>query len=259
MCILRKLAFLFLVVCFLFLFFSGIVFGLQQNQVSTNISWSKQAYYQGDEGSLAITLNSSCPDELKIHRVEVHFDWTNNHNASTLYFSEDPVGIPSNGDYIFDSIHFQVPQNATEEFHNIKVKLSGSQHGIWWYDFKWISNETQIEIKTNYEQLYNQLNPQTSKNLTETQNANYQNPEAIELLNNATLEYNIAQSNANQEEWKQAVSHLRQTQDLLNQAKEKEQTLTPTEDLTTTAGVIIVLIVLGLIVSIVLGRKSKNQ
>ena len=254
----RKLSFLFLVVFFLFLFSSGIVFGLQQNQVSTTISWSKRAYYQGEEGSLAITLNSQCPDELKIHTVEVHFDWTNNHKASTLYFSEDPVGIPSNGDYIFDSIHFQVPQNATEEFHNIQVKLSGTQHGIWWYDFEWISNETQIEIKTNYEQLYNQLNPQTSKNLTETQNANYQNPDAIELLNNATIEYNLAKSNANQKEWQQAVSHLQQVEDLLTQAQQKEHTQTPTEDLTTTVGAIVVLVVLGLIVSIVFGRKSKK-
>ena len=255
----RKLASLFLVVFFLLLFFSGTVFGLQQNQVSTTISWSKQVYYQGDEGSLTIALNSQCPDELKIHTVEVHFDWTNNHNASTLHLLENPVGIPSNGDYIFDSITFQVPQNATEESHNIKVKLSGTQHGIWWYDFEWISNETQIEIKTNYEQLYNQLNPQTSKNLTETQNANYQNPDAIELLNNATLEYNLAKSNANQKEWQQAVSHLQQVEDLINQAQQKEQTIIPTEDLTTTVGAIVILVVLGLIVSIFFGRKNKKQ
>jgi len=255
----RKLAFLFLVVFFLLLFFSGIVFGLQQNQVSTTISWSKQSYYQGEEGSLTITLNSQCPDELKIHTVAVHFDWTNNQNTTTLYLSEDPIGIPSNGDYIFDSIHFQVPQNATEEFHNIKVKLSGTQHGIWWYDFEWISNETQIDIKTNYEHLYNQLNSQTSKNLNETQNANYQNPDAIELLNNATLEFNLAKSSANQKEWQQAVSHLQQVEALINHAQQKEHPLTPTEDLTTTVGAIVVLIVLGLIVSIVFGRKNKKQ
>jgi len=255
----RKLAFLFLVVCFLLLFFSGIVFGLQQNQASTTISWSKQTYYQGDEGSLTITLNSQCPDELKIHTVEVHFDWTNNHNATTLYLSEDPVGIPSNGNYIFDSIHFQVPRNATEEFHNINIKLSGEQHGIWWYDFEWISNESQIEIKTDYENLYNQLNLQISKNLVETQNANYQNPDAIELLNNSTIEFNLAKLSASQKEWQQAVLHLKQTQDLINQAQEKEQTIIATEDLTTTVGVIVILVVLGLIVSIIFGRKTKKN
>jgi len=255
----RKLSFLFLVVFFLFLFFSGIVFGLQQNQVSTTISWSKQTYYQGEDGSLTITLNSQCPDELKIHTVEVHFDWANNPNATTLDLSKDPIGIPSNGDHIFDSIYFQVPQNASEEFHNIKVKLSGTQHGIWWYDFEWTSNETQIEIKTNYEHLYNQLNLQTSKNLIETQNANYQNPDSIELLNNATIEFNLATLSASQKEWQQAVSHLQQVEDLINQAQEKEQTLTPTEDLTTTVGAIVILVVLGLIVSIIFGRKNKKR
>lgn len=256
----RKLLFLFLVVFFLLLVFSGIVFvfGLQQNQASTTISWSKQVYLQGEEGSLIITLSSQCPEELKINKIEVHFDWTNINNATTLELSENPIGVPSNGDYVFDSIPFHVPQNATEDSHKIKIKIFGTQHGLLWYDFEWISDETQIEIKTDYQHLYNQLNLQTTKNLNETQNLNYQNPDAIELINKAKLEYNIAKSCETRGDWQEAVSHLQQTQELLTQAQEKEQTLTQTEDFSNTVGALVILVVLGLIVSIVLGRKSKK-
>ena len=133
------------------------------------------------------------------------------------------------------------------------------QHEILWYDIEWTSIETQIEITTDYQQLFNQLIPGTLTNLTQAQNANFTNPNAIELLDKAENEYNLATSYEHQEEWQDAVYHLQQTQDYLNQAQEKEQTLTATEDLTTTIGALIILVVLGLIVSIVFGRKTKKQ
>ena len=131
------------------------------------------------------------------------------------------------------------------------------QHGIWWYDFEWTSNSSQIEIKTDYQLLYNQINSEVFTNLNEIQNANFKNQEAKDLLNDATTEYNLALSSANQKRWQEAISHLEQTQDYLIQAQEKEQQIS-TEELVTTVTVIIVLILIGLLVSIVLGRKSKN-
>ena len=174
-------------------------------------------------------------------------------------FSEDPVGIPSNDNHIFEPIFFNVPQNATQGLHSVVVKLEGLQHGMFaWYDIKWTSIETQIEITTDYQQLFNQLNPNTLTNLTQTQNANFTNPNAIELLDKAENEYNLATSYELKEEYQEALFHLQQTQDYLNQAQEKEQTFTTTEDLTTTIGALI-LVILGLIVSIVFGRKTKKQ
>ena len=237
----------------------SLVFGLDQDQVSILPSWSNQTYIQGKDGTIAILLDSQCPDELKINKVIIQFDWTNNQNNPILNLSDTPIGIPSNGKYLFDPIFFKVPQNATEGFHTVFVKLEGLQHGIWWYDFEWTSNETQIEIKTDYKEFFTQLNPQTTLNLTKAQNANYTNPNAIELLEKAETEYELAASYANQEEWFNAVSHLYAAQNYIDQAQEKEQTLNITEDLTTTIGVIIALVAAGLIVSIVFGRKSKKQ
>lgn len=257
----RKTTFLFLVVLVSLLIFSmtTLVFGLLQNEASTTLSWSKQIYSQGEDGIVTISFDNQSPEELKINKIQILFDWTTDQNSTFMDFSEDPVGIPSNDNHIFEPIFFNVPQNTTEGPHSVVIKLEGLQHGILWYDIEWTSIETQIEITTNYQQLFNQLNPGTLANLTQAQNANFTNTNAIELLDKAENEYNLATSYEHKEEYQDALSHLQQTQDYLNQAQEKEQTLTTTDDLTTTIGALIMLVVLGLIVSIVFGRKTKKQ
>jgi hypothetical protein len=242
----------------LFIFQENIsVFSLDQDQASTALSWSKPSYYQGEEGNIAITFRSQCPEELKIYKIELQFDWITSQEPIAIDFSDDPVGIPSNDDHIFDTISFQVPLNTTEGIHNIIIRIEGQQHGLFsWYEFEWVSPLSQIEIKTDYQQFYNQLAMQISTILNEAHIADYKNVDAIELLDEATTEYSLAISLANQRRWEEAVSHLQQTQDYLDQAQEKEQL--STEDLTTAAITIIVLIIAGLLVSIILGRKSKN-
>ena len=256
-----KIELLLLVMLVFFFLFSetNLVFGLQQNQASVTLFWSKETYYQGEDGTITISFETQSPEELKINKITVQFDWSNNQNSTFLDFSEDPVGIPSNDNHVFEPIFFNVPQNATEGPHSVLIKLEGLQHGILWYDIEWTSIETQIEIKTDYQQLFNQLNPGTLTNLTQAQNANFTNPNAIEFLDKAENEYNLVTSYEHQEEWQDAVYHLQQTQECLNQAQETEKTLTATEDLTTTIGALIILVVLGLIVSIVFGRKTKKQ
>ena len=257
----RKIELLLLVMLVFFFLFSEttLVFGLQQNQASVTLFWSKQTYSQGEDGIVTISFDNQCPEELKINKIQILFDWTTNQNGTFLDFSEDPVGIPSNDNQIFEPIFFNVPQNATEGSYSVVIKLEGLQHGILWYDIEWTSIETQIEITTDYQQLFNQLNPGTLTNLTQAQNANFTNPNALELLNKAENEYNLATSYNHQEEYQEALSHLQQTQDYLTHALEKEQPFTTTDDLTTTIGALIILVVLGLIVSIVFGRKTKKQ
>ena len=192
----RKLAFLFLVVLFSLLIFSMVtlVFSLLPNEASTTLSWSKQTCSQGEDGIVTISFDNQCPEELKINKITVQFDWSNNQNGPFLDFLEDPVGIPSNDNHIFEPIFFNVPQNATEGPHSVLIKLEGLQHEILWYDIEWTSIETQIEITTDSQQLFNQLIPGTLTNLTQAQNANFTNPNAIELLDKAENEYNLATS-----------------------------------------------------------------
>jgi len=255
----RKIEYLLLVMLLSILFFqeNTSVLGLEQNQASIIVDWSQQSYFQGEEGTLTITFESQSPDELKINKIDLYFNWTTTQETNTIDLLDDPIGIPSNDNITFNPINFKIPQNATEGIQNLIIKIEGMQHGIWWYDFEWTSNSSQIEIKTDYQLLYNQINSEVFTNLNEIQNANYKNQEAKDLLNDATTEYNLALSSANQKRWQEAISHLEQTQDYLIQAQEKEQQIS-TEELVTTATVIIVLILIGLLVSIVLGRKSKN-
>ena len=191
----------------LFFLFSEInlVYGLQQNQALTTLFWSKQTYSQGEDGIVTISFDNQCPEELKINKIQILFDWTTNQNGTFLDFSEDPVGIPSNDNQIFEPIFFNVPQNATEGSHSVVIKLEGMQHGILWYDIEWTSIETQIEITTDYQQLFNQLNPGTLTNLTQAQNANFTNPNAIDFLDKAENEYNLVTSYELKEEWQDAV------------------------------------------------------
>lgn len=256
----RKFAFVLLVMLFFFPMLQPnvLVLGLQQNQASADLSWSKKTYYQGESGTVIITIDSQCPEELKINKIQVQFDWTTNHNTTTKDLSDDPSGIPSNDNHVFDPIAFQVPNNATEGNHNIQVKIEGIQHGLLtWYDFEWISDETQIEIKTNYQQLYNQISTEVFTSLNEAQNVDYKNEDVKDLLIDATTEYSLALSLATQKKWDEAISHLQQTQDYLQQIQEKEQQIS-NEDLVTNATTIIVLILVGLLVSIILSRKTKK-
>jgi hypothetical protein len=255
----RKIVFFLLVMLFsLMLFRENIsVLALEQDQGSITLSWSKQSYYQGDDGALAITFSSQSPDELKVEMIEIKFNWTTTQETITIDLSDNPIGIPSNDENTFDPILFQVPQNATEGFQDVIIRIEGIQHGLWWYDFEWTSLPSKIEVKIDFQQLYSELNLQTTNKLDEALNSDYQNQEAIDLLDNATLEYNLATSLANQRRWQEAVSHLQQSQEYLDQAQEKEQQLS-VDELTSAVATIIVLVIIGLIVSIVLGRKSKN-
>lgn len=253
----RKLSCIILVMLILLLQGNYLVFGLEQNEASIDISWSKQKYYQGEEGILTITFSSQSPDELKINKIEIQFNWTTSQETTLIDLSEDPTGIPSNDDYTFAPISFQVPQNASEGINNIKIKIEGTQHGLWWYDFDWISILSPIEIKTDYQYLFSQLDLEVTEKLNEAHTADYQNQEAKDLLEDATNEYHLSISLANQNKWEEATSHLEQTQELLNQAEEKEQQPV-VDELTSAITTIIILILIGLIVAIVLGRKTKT-
>lgn len=237
---------------------NALVRGLNQDQASVILSWSKQAYYQGEKGSLIVTFESQCPEELKIKKLQLQFDWTDNHESNTKDLSDDPAGIPSDDNYVFDPIEFQIPNDALEGNHSLQVKLEGIQHGLlMWYDFEWISSSFQIEIKTEYQQLYTRIKEEVSISLAEAQKFEYNNQDAIDLLDDAFAEYNVALSLANQKKWEEAISHLDQTQDYIQQAQVKEEQIL-NENLTLNIGIIIALIIIGLIVPIILSRKSKK-
>lgn len=253
----RKNIFLLLVMLMLFFHNIPLVFGLEQNEASIVLDWSNESYYQGDEATLLINFSSQSPDELKINKIELQFNWTVFQDKKTIDFSEDPVGIPSNDDYIFTPVIFQIPQNATEEFSSLKIKIEGMQHGLWWYDFEWISDRYEVEIKTDYEYLFNQMKLEINQQFEEIYNTNYQNQEAKDLLENAVNEYHLSISLADQNKWQEAILHLENTSDLLTQAQEKEQQ-PAIDELTSAITTIIILILLGLIVSIIFGRKRKN-
>lgn len=253
----RKIIFLVLVMTVLLIPCIPSAFSLEQNEASVILFWSQESYYQGEEATIIISISNQSPDEIKINKIELQFNWTIFQQIELIDLSEDPLGIPSNDDSLHDPITIQIPQNASEGTNNLRIGIEGIQHGLWWYDFEWISNFFEIHVKTDYQFLFNQMNLTITHRFEEIYNAEYQNQEAKDLLEEAINEYHLSVSLANQNKWQEAASHLEQTQDLLNQAQEKEQQL-PVDELTSALTTIIILILLGLIVSIILGRKTKN-
>lgn len=253
----RKIIFLLLVMLLLFTQNISLAFALEKNEVSIVLAWSQDSYYQGEEATLLLNFISQSPDELKINKIELQFNWTLFQNTKIIDFSEDPVGIPSDSDYMFDPVTFQIPQNATEGINSVKIRIEGIQHGLWWYDFEWISDLFQVEIKTDYEYLFNQLNLEITERFEEIYTVDFQNNEAKDLFEDAIDEYHLSISLADQAKYQEAISHLEQTQDLLNQAQEKEQQ-PAIDELTSAITTIILLILLGFIVSFIFGRKGKS-
>ena len=68
----RKIELSLLVILVLFFLFSetNLIFGLQQNQASVTLFWSKQTYYQGEDGTITISFETQSPEKLKITRYK---------------------------------------------------------------------------------------------------------------------------------------------------------------------------------------------
>jgi LPXTG-motif cell wall-anchored protein len=242
---------------------------LNQNEWSSTLSWSNSVYYQGDSGSVTVHFDSSCPEELKISYVGVHFDWMSSDTYFPLDLSSSPVGIVSNGQYTFNEIGFNIPSGTSIGYHAVNILIKGQQHGLWWYDISVIGSGW-VNIHNVYEKIYNQLYPDVTNKIHNADSSNFQSPDGKSLLEQANTEYTLANSLAQQGEWQDAVSHLQSASNYVDQAFAKEQTYHTDNSLPLTGQssslwlIIIMVIIIAVVVGVILGvmlqkRKHDNQ
>lgn len=238
----------------------SLVSALGADEVSVSLYWSSPALYQGDMATARITLKSNCADRLLIYYIGVHFDWMPADSFYGLDLSDNPVLIPASGSYIFDPMSIQIPANVSIGAHSYFVGIDGVQGSS--SNFSWDSPTSTIQIRPINEKYYAMMMSQILKELNESINAKYESAEARSLLTQAQYEYTQAQSLANAGNWQEALPHLYNASDLLDQARKieqlsDEQKAGPQNLLFYGAIIAVVAIVAVSIIVIVLRRKRK--
>ena len=174
--------------------------GLFQDEISLSFEWSSSVYYQGDSGSVTITLKSTCDNELEFTWVGIHFAWMRENYYYRLDLSSNPKRIPSSGSITFSLISFYVDADAVG-WNTYHVLINYKEHH--WYgwdttDEAWTSETYQIYIHDAYEKTYNELRPQVLGDLNSAERAGYESPDAKSLISQASSEYDLALSLADQ-------------------------------------------------------------
>ena len=124
----------------------------------------------------------------------------------------------------------------------------------------WNSQTFTMQVYTA-EVAYNQLLPQVMNKIMEAQKANYQNPEAKTLLQNATATYNQATSLANQSQWQAATLDLQNASTLLDNASAKEQTYVAQQTLIeeTILTIAVAIVISAVLILMLKKRKGKTH
>jgi hypothetical protein len=204
----------------------GFVSALDPAEAAVSLLWSTQTVYQGDTISVKITFTSNCTEQLTIVGIGLQFDWDPDkfygHNLAA-----DPVTIPSFGTHIFDTITIQIPSNVSTGTHSYFVGVDGAQ-GYSLTEFSWDSPTSTIQINAATGKIYNVLALQFEIDLNDAGSANYQSAEAKSLLQQAQAEYDFSRSLVNasivtDEKWSEALIHVQNATNHLNQAIEAEQ------------------------------------
>ena len=128
-------------------------------------------------------------------------------------------------------------------------------------EFSWDSLPLSLMVQNSAQQLYSELEAQVSNGITEAKDANYQSLEAQSFLSQAEIQYSLATSNADKQNWDDAISQLQSASLYLDQAVSNEETYVPPGNdlldlLVILVGVVLVAVVAVFII-VVLTRKKN--
>jgi hypothetical protein len=239
------------------------VSALNQNEASVSLSWLSETFYQGNSASVRITFNSNSSEELRIYNIGVQFDWMSSDAFYGPNLSTNPVSIPSYGSHTFDFITIPIPSNVSVGSHTCFVGIDGLQVGQSMSDFSWDSPTSTIQIHDTFEKLYNDLFHQVSSKMSEAQNANYESAEAKSLFQQATNEYNLATSLADQGKWREATSSLQNVSSYLENANAEEQISDEQkanqQTLLLYLAVVAIVVIIAISIIVVIVRKKRKQ
>jgi len=238
----------------------GFVSALEPGQASVSLSWSTQAFFQGDIVTVRITFSSNSSDQLMVVGYGLQFDW----DPDRFYghdISEDPVTVPGYGTYIFDPITIQIPANISTGVHSYFVGVDGVE-GYSLTEFSWDSPASTISVQSVFGRVYSDLALQVQIKLENASSANYKSAEAKSLLQQAQLEYVTATSLASQTRYSEALVHVQNATNILDQASIAEQTSEQQgKDLQTLLvyGAIAAIAVIIALIIIIIVRRRRRQ
>jgi hypothetical protein len=104
----------------------GPVVGLSQNEASVSLLWSSTTVYRGDLVSVRITFENQSPEQLRIYRIGLHFDWMSPNEFYTKDLSDQPVTVPGNGIHVFQEMSIQIPATVSVGSHSFFVGVDGT-------------------------------------------------------------------------------------------------------------------------------------
>ena len=240
----------------------SLVSALNQDDISVSLTWSSQAVYPNDTVSVRITLKSNYAEQLRLYRIGLQFDWMDPNEFYTGNFSDNPVFVPSQGTYIFDPIVIQVPFGTSPGSHSYFVGIDGTE-GSSASSFSWNSPSFTIEIHDIIESIYGDVLPMVENKLNEAKSANYASSEAQSLLQQAQVEFEHANSLADQGNWSEALISLDVADDFLDQAYAAEQSSgeqqAGPQSLLFYLAIIAIVVIIVIFIIFVLVRKKRKQ
>jgi HEPN domain-containing protein len=191
--------------------FSPLIFAQQ----ATSSSFDKGVYYQGDNGSLSVTIfNNHASYQISTKQCYLQFDWQQSQNL--VYDSGATPIIASGATYTF-SISFSIPSNMAIGYHQYKVV---------WVDKGILLGSVVVQtgslyVHDAYEKVFLSLQPTISSKIN---SASYASPDAKSLLNQAQSAYQQAIILANQGKFQDAITDLNSASDFLSRAQTAEAT-----------------------------------
>jgi len=239
----------------------GFVSALESDEASVSLFWSVQTFYQGDVITVKITFTSSCIDQLTIVGYGLQFDW----DPDKFYgpdISANPVSIPSYGTHIFNPITIQIPVNASIGAHSYFVGVDGAQ-GYSLTEFSWDSPTSTIQVHSAIGRIYSDLASQFDSKLNNASSANYESAEAKSLLQQAQDEYDLSRYLTTEERWSEALLHVQNATNILDQVSAAEQRSEEQkgeqQTLLVYLAITAIAVIIALSIIIVIMRKKRKQ
>ena len=186
-------------------------------QTATTIGFSTSTFYQGDSGSISVTIRNDHSYQICTKQTYLQFDWQQSQNQAYVDSSDTPC-IATGNSFTF-TIGFSVPAG-----------ISVGQHS---YTFHWVDQgyllgdqqvvSSSLQIHDAQELVYRNAYPSVQSSINQYQSMNFRSPTAQSQLSQAVSLYNQATTLANQGQWSQAVSDLNQASSLASQSYASEQ------------------------------------
>lgn len=179
-------------------------------------SWSQTTLYQGDSGSVSVTLTNNHSYQICTKQVYLQFDWMVQQNL--VYPSPDTPCIATGQSHTF-TMSFTVQPTVVVGPHT---------YNIVWVDQGFLLGSVTISsavinIHDAYEKVYLGQLPTLQQQLNQALNSGYKSPDAQSDVSQAQTAISNAASLAQQGQFQNANSQLTNASTLLSQATAAEQ------------------------------------